>query len=404
MLDAIVRMAARWRLAVLALAALVLVGGAVAVRSLPVDAVPDVTNVQVQVLTDSPGLSAEEMEAFITRPVELGLNGMPGLREIRSVTREGISTVTVVFDDSLDVWFARQLVMERLRAIEADIPPQFGRPEMAPVSTGLGEIYQFVVKGDGRSPMELREILDWQITPALRGVPGVIEVNAFGGAKKQFQVVVDPDRLAAHRVTLAQVMGALARNNVNVGGGYVERGAEQFVIRGESQYRSLDDVGAVVVSVGEGGTPVQVRHLATVRVGAALPQGVVTQDARGEVVLGIVLMLAGQNSREVVRAVHARMEDVRRALPEACASRRSTTARSSSNAPCAARRGRLEGGFVGIVLLVFLENVAAPRYGGPRDPLRDEHLTVFGMLALGITSSLMSWAPSTSGFTSTAPS
>lgn len=399
MLETIVRTAIRWRLAVLALAALVLVGGAFAVGRLPVDAVPDTTNVQVQVLTDSPGLSAEEMERFITRPVEMGLNGMPGLQEIRSITREGISTVTVVFDESLDVWFARQLVMERLRAIEADIPPQFGRPEMAPVSTGLGEIYQFVVKGDGRSPMELREILDWEIIPALRSVPGVIEVNAFGGAKKQFQVVVDPDRLAAHHVTLAQVMGALSRNNINVGGGYVERGAEQFVIRGESQYRSLDDVGAVVVSVGEGGTPVQVRHLAEVRVGAALPQGVVTQDARGEVVAGMVLMLAGQNSRTVVQAVHAKMAQVRAALPpgvqiEVVYDRAQFINRTLRTVA----KNLIEGAaLVGIVLLIFLGSVRGSVLVTLGIPFAMS-LTLFGMLALGITGNLMSLGAIDFGF------
>lgn len=399
MLEAIVRTAIRWRLVVLVVAALVLVGGAVAVGKLPVDALPDTTNTQVQVLTDSPGLSAEEMERFITRPVEMGLNGMPGLREIRSTTREGISAVTVIFEDQVDVWFARQLVMERLRAIEADIPPQFGRPEMAPVSTGLGQIYQFVVKGDGRSSMELREILDWEIIPALRGVPGVIEVNAFGGAKKQFQVVVDPDRLAAHRVTLAQVMGALSRNNINVGGGYIERGAEQYVIRGESQYRSLADVEQVVVSVGEGGTPVQVRHLAAVRVGAALPQGVVTQDGREEVVLGIVLMLAGQNSRTVVHAVHDRMATVRAALPpgvrvEVVYDRAQFIDRTLRTVA----KNLIEGAaLVGIVLLIFLGSVRGSVLVTLGIPFAMS-LTLFGMIALGITGNLMSLGAIDFGF------
>lgn len=399
MLEAIVRTAIKWRVVVLILAALVLVGGGVAVGKLPIDALPDTTNTQVQVLTDSPGLSAEEMERFITRPVEMGLNGMPGLHEIRSITREGISAVTVIFDDGVDVWFARQLVMERLRAIEADIPPQFGRPEMAPVSTGLGQIYQFVVKGEGRSSMELREILDWQIIPALRSVRGVIEVNAFGGAKKQFQVVVDPDRLAAHRVTLAQVMDALSRNNINVGGGYIERGAEMYVIRGESQYRSLDDVSGVVVSVGEGGTPVQVRHLATVRVGAALPQGVVTQDGREEVVLGIVLMLAGQNSRTVVHAVHERMAAVRAALPpgvhiEVVYDRAQFIDRTLSTVA----KNLIEGAaLVGIVLLVFLGSVRGSVLVTLGIPFAMS-LTLFGMIALGITGNLMSLGAIDFGF------
>lgn len=399
MLDAIVRKAIQHRVAVLLLAALVLVAGGMALRRLPIDAVPDLTNVQVQVLTDSPGLSAEEIERFVTRPVEMGLNGMPGLKEIRSITREGISTVTVIFDEHVDVWFARQLVMERLRAVEAEIPPGSGRPEMAPVSTGLGEIYQFVVRGSGHSPMQLRELLDWQIAPALRSVPGIIEVNAFGGAKKQIQVVVDPDRLAAHRVTLAQVMEALSRNNVNVGGGYIERGAEQFVVRGEGQYRSLDDVRAVVVTVGEGGTPVQVRHLAEVREGAALPQGVVTQDGQGEVVLGMALMLAGQNSRDVVTAVHARMAEVRRALPPGVSvqvvyDRKEFIDRTLSTVA----KNLVEGaGLVGIVLLIFLGSIRGSVLVTLGIPFAMS-LTLCGMLLTGVTGNLMSLGAIDFGF------
>jgi cobalt-zinc-cadmium resistance protein CzcA len=399
MLDDIVRFSIRNRIAVLALAVLVLVGGVFALRRLPIDAVPDLTNVQVQVLTDSPGLSAEEIERFITRPVEMGLNGMPGLREIRSTTREGISAVTVIFHDTTDVWFARQLVMERLRAVEADIPPQFGRPEMAPVSTGLGVIYQFVVRGQGHSPMALRELLDWEISPALRSVPGIIEVNAYGGAKKQFHVVVDPDRLAAHRVTLAQVMDALSRNNVNVGGGYIERGAEQFVIRGESQYRGVDDVRAVVVTVGQGGTPVLVRHLAEVREGAALPQGVVTQNGQQEVVLGQALMLAGQNSRDVVTAVHARMAEVRRRLPpgvsiEVVYDRKEFIDRTLHTVA----KNLVEGAsLVAIVLLVFLGTFRGSLLVTLGIPFAMS-LTLFGMLAANITGNLMSLGAIDFGF------
>jgi heavy metal efflux system protein len=399
MLDDIVRFSIRNRIAVLGLAVLVLVGGVFALRRLPIDAVPDLTNVQVQVLTDSPGLSAEEIERFITRPVEMGLNGMPGLREIRSTTREGISAVTVIFHDTTDVWFARQLVMERLRAVEADIPPQFGRPEMAPVSTGLGVIYQFVVRGQGHSPMALRELLDWEISPALRSVPGIIEVNAYGGAKKQFHVVVDPDRLAAHRVTLAQVMDALSRNNVNVGGGYIERGAEQFVIRGESQYRGVDDVRAVVVTVGQGGTPVLVRHLAEVREGAALPQGVVTQNGQQEVVLGQALMLAGQNSRDVVTAVHARMAEVRRGLPpgvsiEVVYDRKEFIDRTLHTVA----KNLVEGAsLVAIVLLVFLGTFRGSLLVTLGIPFAMS-LTLFGMLAANITGNLMSLGAIDFGF------
>lgn len=399
MLESIVRASIRHRVAVLIASLLVFVAGAIALRRLPIDAVPDLTNVQVQVLTDSPGLSAEEIERFITRPVEMSLNGMPGLKEIRSITREGISTVTVVFEESTDLWFARQLVMERLRAVEAEIPAQFGRPEMAPVSSGLGEIYQFVVRSSAHTPMQLRELLDWQIAPALRSVPGIIEVNAFGGAKKQVHVVVDPDRLAAHRVTLAQVMDALSRNNVNVGGGYIERGSEQYVVRGESQYRDLDDVRAVVVWLGSGGTPVQVRHLAEVREGAALPQGVVTQDGRGEVVLGMALMLVGQNSRDVVTAVHARMDEIRRALPPGVSvqvvyDRKDFIDRTLSTVA----KNLVEGAsLVAIVLLIFLGSIRGSVLVTLGIPFAMS-LTLAGMVLTGITGNLMSLGAIDFGF------
>ena len=184
MIDAIVRAAIRLRIAVLWGTAVVLVIGFMIARGLPIDAVPDITNVQVQVLTDSPGLSAEEVERYVTLPVEMGLNGLPNLQEIRSVTRAGLSAITIVFDDEVDVWFARQLVSERLRSIEADVPAQFGRPELAPVSTGLGEIYQFVLRSDRHSAMELRTMLEWDVAPRLRSVPGVIEVNVAKRCKK----------------------------------------------------------------------------------------------------------------------------------------------------------------------------------------------------------------------------
>lgn len=399
MLDAVVEFAIRWRKVVLGHALAVLVLGVLAAQVLPIDAVPDVTNVQVQVLTNAQGLSAEEMEQFVTRPVEMGLNGVPHLTEIRSITREGVSTVTVVFDESIDVWFARQLVMERLREIEADIPPQFGRPEMAPVSTGLGEIYQFVVKGEGRSPMELRTLLDWEIIPRLRSVPGVIEVNAFGGAKKQYHVVIDPARLAAHRVTLAQVFRSLENNNVNVGGGYVERGAEQFVIRGEGQFRSEDDIARTVVAVGPNGTPIQVRHLGEVRTSAALPLGVVTQDGRGEVVAGIVYMLAGQNSRTVVYAVHERIAEIRRDLPrgvriETVYDRAKFINRTLRTVATNLVEGAL---LVAVVLLVFLGSARGAALVTLGIPFAMS-MALFGMLGLGITGNLMSLGAIDFGF------
>ena len=399
MLDAIVRASIRFRLAVLGVSALVLVIGFFAARRLPIDAVPDVTNVQVQVLTDSAGLSAEEVERYVTFPVETGLNGLPHLDEIRSVTRAGLSAVTVVFDDEVDVWFARQLVMERLRTIEADIPSQFGRPELAPVSTGLGEIYQFVLRSDRHSPMELRTMLEWEIAPRLRGVPGVIEVNALGGARKQYEVVLDARRLAAHRVTIGRVLDVLARNNTNVGGGWIERGAEQFTIRGEAQLRDVEDLGSVVVSADADGTPVQLRHLGEARVGASLPQGVVTQDGRSEVVSGIVMMLIGQNSRTVIGRVHDAIGSIRRTLPpgvriDEVYDRADFIDRTLTTVG----HNLLEGALlVALVLLVFLGSARGSvlvTLGIPFAMM----LAVFGMLRLGVTGNLMSLGAIDFGF------
>ncbi|MFO0559128.1 MAG: CusA/CzcA family heavy metal efflux RND transporter [Polyangiales bacterium] len=400
MLDAIVRWSISKRVAVLVFAAFVLIVGAIAAAKLPIDAVPDVTNTQVQVLTDAPGLSAEEMERYVTVPVETGLNGIPRLQEVRSVTRGGLSAVTVVFEDGMDLWFARQLVMERLRDIEADIPRAIARPAMAPVSTGLGEIYYFVLRSETHSSMELRTILDWDVAPRLRRVSGVIEVNSFGGAKKQYEVVVNPARLAAHQLTLGRVLDALERNNAATGGGYIERGPEQYVIRGDAQLRTLEDIGSVVVSTDRGdGTPVLVRHIAEVRIGSALAQGVVTRDGEGEAVTGVVLMLYGQNSRDVVQRVHSAMAEVRAALPrgvrvEVVYDRKDFIDRTLSTVAKNLAEGAI---LVALVILVFLGSVRGSILVTLGIPF-SMAIAVFGMHALGVTGSLMSLGAIDFGF------
>lgn len=391
MLERIINLAVDRRIAVVVIALAVMVGGGLLVPELPIDAVPDVTTTQVVVLTEASGLSAEEMERFVTFPVEMGLNGLPGLSEMRSITRGGLSAVTVVFDEDTDVWFARQTVSERLRQIEAEIPPQFGRPQLAPVSTGLGEIYQFVLRSERHTPMELREMLQWELAPRLRRVTGVIEVNAMGGAAKEFQVVLDPRRLAAHRLTLGQVLRALEENNATVGAGWVERGAEQFVIRGEGQLRTVEDIGSVVVSTTEEGTPVLVRHLGEARVGAALPYGVVTRSGEGEAVTAVVMMLVGQNSRSVVQAVHAEMEAIRADLPEGVEvdvvyDRANFINRTLRTVGTNLIEGAL---LVGLVILVFLGSFRASvlvTLGIPFSMI----LACLGMMQLGVPGSLMS--------------
>jgi heavy metal efflux system protein len=256
-----------------------------------------------------------EVERTVTFPIENAMNGIPRGVEIRSVSRFGLSAVTIVFEDGTDVWFARQLVLERLRGVTAELPPSIELPSLAPVSSGLGTIYKFVVKSEQHSPMQLRTLLDWEIVPKLRGVKGVIDVNTMGGDLKQYQVVLDRARLQAHGLTLGRVAEALRRANVNVGGGYIERRGESFTIRGEGMLKGEDDVGNVVVHTEPDGTPVLVKHLGDANVGPALRYGVVTHNGDREAVSGVVMMLLGSNSRDVIYAVKDRMEGIKKELP-----------------------------------------------------------------------------------------
>jgi len=314
------------RLLVLAAWLLVVAVGIRSLGQLPIDAVPDVTNVQVQILTQLPALAPEEVERFITFPVETAMSGLPRLEEIRSISKFGLSVVTVVFTEGTDIYWARQLVGERLAAAREEIPAGYGTPEMGPISTGLGEIFQFEVRterpcGDGGdtaecyTPMELREILDWFINYQLRAVAGVVEVNAFGGELKSYQVTLDPARLAAYRLTVGDVVTALSRNNRNVGGAYLTHAGEQYLVRGEGLIESLADLAQVVVATRGDGTPIYIRDLGRVELAPRVRQGAVTRDGRGEAVVGIVMMLLGENSRTVTEAVKAKIEKIQSGLP-----------------------------------------------------------------------------------------
>ncbi len=301
---------------VLILAALLVFGGGYALTQLPIDAVPDVTNVQVQVLTKAPALGPAEMEQFVTYPIEAAMNGLPRLVEIRSISRYGLSAVTVVFEDGVDVYFARQLVAERLVQARESIPEGFGNPEMGPVTTGLGDVFQFTVEGEGVSAMERRTILDWMIAPRLRAVPGVTEVNAWGGLPKQYQVVVDPSRLRAYGLSLKEVFEAVGRGSMNAGGGYIEHNREQYIVRGEGLVGSFADIEKIVLKAEVDGTPVTVGNIAQVREGAMLRIGVATADGRGETVIGLVQMLAGENALQVATRARAAVEELQPTLPE----------------------------------------------------------------------------------------
>lgn len=315
MLARLIEASIRFRFMVLTLLAAMLAAGVYAARELPIDAVPDVSTVQVSVLTEAPGLDPIEVERTVTFPMETALNGSPNLVELRSVSRAGLSAVTVIFKDGTDIWFARQVVLERVRSVEPDLPRIAGRPELSPVSGGLGEIYQFAVRSEHHSPMQLRTILDWEIVPRLRSVPGVIEVNTMGGDLKEYQIVLDRGRLHAHGLTLRDVAGALERSNASVGGGYVDGTKESYTLVGSGLLKNEDEIANVVLRTGPDGTPLLVSHVAQVNVGAALRHGVITRDGEGEAVTGVVMMIVGGNSRDTVKATKQRLAEIQAELP-----------------------------------------------------------------------------------------
>ena len=313
-MKSIIEFALKNRLLVLALTALLIGWGVWSALRLPIDAVPDVTNVQVQINANAPALSPLEVERQITLPVELAMFGLPDLEEVRSLSKFGLSQVTVIFKEGTDIYFARQQVQERLQEARGEIPEGVGTPKMGPISTGLGEIFQYSIESRTVDATELRTLQDWVVAPQLRGVGGVAEVNSFGGYAKQYQVLVRPEALVQYGLTLQQVLDAVAANNVNAGGGYITRGAEQLVVRGVGQVQDLDQIRAVVVA-SQGGTPVRVGDVAEVVIGHTIRQGAVTKDGRGEVVTGIVMMRMGENSRTVVDAVKERFAAAQRSLP-----------------------------------------------------------------------------------------
>ncbi|HWL08211.1 MAG TPA: CusA/CzcA family heavy metal efflux RND transporter, partial [Planctomicrobium sp.] len=302
------------------LLAIVLMGiGFYSASTLPLDAVPDLTNVQVQILTTSPALGPVEVEQFITFPVENAMSGLPRVIEIRSISRFGLSAVTVAFEDDTDIYWARNLIGERLQQARDNIPAGMGTPQMGPIATGMSEIYQFEVRakpGHDLSLMDLRTILDWQIAFQLRSVPGVIEVNTFGGELKTYEVQIDPDKLLHFGISLNTVFKALEQNNGNAGGGYLVHGAEQRVIRGEGLVNTLDDIGRIVLESRNDGTAIRVSDIGTVSFSPMLRQGAVTRDGDREAVTGMVMMLMGGNSRQVVADVKAKIKQIEATLPK----------------------------------------------------------------------------------------
>jgi len=315
MLEKIISFSTHNKLLILIFASLLLGVGIVSLTKLPIDAVPDVTNVQVQILTKSPALGPIEVEELITYPVEAAMNGLPDIQEIRSVSRYGISAVTVVFKEHVNIYFARQLVQERLLQAKESIPENLGSPELGPTTTGLGEIYHFALEGKGYSAMELRTLLDWDIGYRLRTVPGVVEVNAWGGFAKQFEVQVDPKKLVSYKIPLEALFEAVTENNAVVGSATIERFEEQLLIRGEGLLKGIHDMEEIVVAMKEDKTPIRVKDLATVHEGFMPRLGAATKDGKGETVIGMVQMLIGENSRVVSKHVDEKIKEIQKTLP-----------------------------------------------------------------------------------------
>ncbi len=345
---------------IIGLLTVVLIGAGIwSVFQVPVDAQPDITNNQVQVITQAPNLGTEDIEQFVTYPVEIAMSNLPGVKEIRSVSRFGLSVVTIVFKDEMGSYLPRQLVGEKLNAVKDEIPEGFGQPFMGPISTGLGEIYQYTLEVEEEfkneySPTELRTIQDWIVRRQMAMVPGVVEVNGVGGMIKQYEVAVHPDELKAIGISISDVFTALENNNQNTGGAYIEKNHQANFIRGEGLARSIEDLEKIVVTTS-GGVPITVADVADVRIGSAVRYGALTKNGQGEAVGGMVMMLKGANSNEVIDNVKDRVEQIQKSLPEGVSIKpfldrseliNDTTSTVTTNL--------LEGGLIVIFVLVLL--------------------------------------------------
>lgn len=364
MLNKIIQFSVRNKIAIGTLMLVWIAWGSYQLTKLPIDAVPDITNNQVQVITTAPSLSAEDVERFITFPIEQALSNIPGLHENRSISRFGLSVITVVFDDEVDIYRARQQVSERLSQVKIDVDANL--PQMAPVTTGLGEIYQYVLKPkDGYdhkfSLSDLRTIQDWIVRRQLLGTPGVAEVSTFGGELKQYEVAVQPNNLKAFNLTVGDVFNALSRNNQNTGGAYIEKGPSVLYIRSMGLVGSMDDIRNIVVKNSSDGTPILIRHVADIRQGSAIRYGALTMTGKGELAGGIVMMLKGANSSDVIGEVKKRITAIQKTLPEGLVIEPFLDrTKMVNNAIGTVETNLLEGALIVILVLVlFLGNLRA---------------------------------------------
>ena len=397
MLEKVLQFSIRHRWFILLASLAIALLGAYNYKNLPIDAVPDITNVQVQINTEAPGYSPLETEQRITYLVETALGGLPGMDYTRSVSRYGLSQVTVVFKDGTDLFFARQLVAERLQEVKGKLPPEIS-PSMGPIATGLGEIFMFTVKpkpgaknpdGSPVTPTDLRTIQDWVIKPQLRNVPGVVEVNTIGGYQKEFHVTPDPKLMVTYDLGIDEIMTALEKNNSNVGAGFIERNGEQYLIRAAGQLKDLAAIRRIVVAT-RNNLPITLDQLAEVKLGEELRTGAATADGE-EVVLATVMMLAGENSRVVSKRVAERLEEINRTLPDGIVAHPVYDRTTLVDATIATvQKNLFEGAvLVIVVLLLLLGNVRAAIITAMVIPL-SMLFTITGMVNTKISGNLMS--------------
>jgi heavy metal efflux system protein len=392
MIRALIEFSLRQRLLILALTLLLAGAGIYAFTTLPIDAFPDLTNNQVNIVTEAPGIAAAEVEQLITYPIESAMMGIRDAEEVRSISKFGLSIITIVFSDSVDTYFARQVVNERLQEAKTRIPEGL-QPTLGPVATAFGEVYQYVIEGKNHGAMDLKTLHDWTIKPQLRSVPGVNEVNSWGGFIKQYHVLVEPERLLAYNLTLRDLHHALSMSNTNFGGSYIERGSEGYTVRGLGRFegeRAEEQIRQVVVK-SSAGAPVLVKDVATVEVGPAVRQGAVTKDGQGEVVSGMVIMTKGENSKAVIERVQDRVSKIEKTLPAGVKLTPFYQQTTLVNRTIRTVATNLIGGglLVILVLFLFLYNIRASLIVASVIPL--SMLAAFvGMKAFGVTANLMS--------------
>ncbi|MEH7890572.1 CusA/CzcA family heavy metal efflux RND transporter [Elizabethkingia meningoseptica] len=396
MLDKIIKFSINNKVIIGIMTLILVIWGVWSAMKIPIDAVPDITNNQVQIITVSPTLAGQEVEQLVTFPIEQSIANIPDIEETRSISRFGLSVITVVFKENIDVYFARQLIGEKLKTAAEEIPKGVGTPELAPVSTGLGEIYQYILhpkKGSEKkyNAKELRTMQDWIVRRQLNGTPGVAEINSFGGELKQYEVAIDPNRLRAMGVSVTDIFNALEKNNQNTGGAYIDKKPNAYFIRGVGLVTSLDDVRNIAVKDETGSVPLFIKDVADVRFGSAVRYGALTYDGKVDAVGGVVMMLKGANSNEVVNNIKAKIPTIQKSLPddvviEPFLDRTNLVDRAISTV----EKNLVEGALIVIfVLVIFLGNLRAGLIVASAIPL--SLLFALGMMnVFGVSANLMS--------------